>query len=123
MRGGTAPRGFFREGGVSSGGEGLRRRFERIVERAAEAGFPNAARLCGLTPAEIELEMRAFSAREQRRWERLDAAAWLAARYATIGWHAPKRFPKRPEGVKRKPKAMKDAAMKDVFVQLAAKRR
>lgn len=123
MRGGIETRGFFRDGGVSSGGEGLWRRFDRIVERAAEAGFPDASRLYRLTPAEIELELRAYSAREQRCWERLDAAAWLAARYAAIGWHTPKRFPKRPEGVRRKPEAMTDAAMKDVFVALAAKRR
>ena len=75
MRGGIETRGFFRDGGVSSGGEGLRRRFDRIVERAAEAGFPDASRLYRLTPAEIELELRAYSAREQRCWERLDAAA------------------------------------------------
>ena len=94
-----------------------------MVREAAEAGFPGAPGFYGMTPEEIGLEMSAFAAREQRKWERLDAAAWLAARYAVIGLHAPKRFPRRPEGVKRKEKAMSDAAMKGVFQAMAERMR
>lgn len=108
---------FFRPGGVGSEKEGLRRAFEKCMERAAEAGFEDAARLGECTPAEIELKLRAFAARERRRWERLDAAAWLAARYAAVGWHAPSRFPRRPDGVRRG--AMTDEEMKQVFTALA----
>lgn len=70
-----------------------------------------------MTPAEAELALCAFAARERRRWEQIDAAAWLTARYAAIGWHAPRRFPKRPEAVRRK--AMSDAAMKAAFEAMA----
>lgn len=97
--------------------EGLRRAFERLAERAAEAGFPDADRLRHCTPAEIERTLCAFAVQEQKKWEQLDAAAWLAARYAAIGWHAPNRFPKRPEGVRAK--EMTDEEMKQVFEALA----
>ena len=101
---------------------GLRRRFDEIVRRAAEAGYGGAAGLFGMTPAEIELELAAFAARQRLEWERLDAAAWLAARYAAIGWHAPKRFPRQPEGVVRRAETMSDAAMKNVFLAMAERR-
>lgn len=97
--------------------EGLRSAFERLAERAAEAGFMDADRLMNCTPAEIERTLCAFAVQERQKWEQLDAAAWLAARYAVIGWHAPNRFPKRPEGVRAK--TMTDEEMKQVFEALA----
>ena len=92
------------------------------MAEAAEAGFSGAADLYAMTPREAELALCAFAARERRRWERIDAAAWLAARYAVIGWHAPRRFPKRPEGVRRREEAMSDAAMKAVFEAISARK-
>ena len=117
MRRGAAPGGFFRAGGVEAPREGLRRRFERIVQRAAEAGFPGAARLWALSPAAAELELTAFAAQRARRAEELDAAAWAAARYAAIGLLAPKRFPRRPE--LSRPVEMSGAEMKAVFEGLS----
>lgn len=64
MRGGNEARGFFREGGVEETGRGsLRRRFEAIARRAAEAGYSDAAALFRMTPEEIELNLAAFAAR------------------------------------------------------------
>ena len=117
MRRGAAPGGFFRAGGVEAPEEGLRRRFERIVQRAAEAGFPGAARLWAMAPAEAELELSAFAARRARRAEELDAAAWAAARYVAVGLLAPKQFPRRPE--LSRPAEMDGAAMKAVFEGMA----
>jgi len=48
--------------------------------------------------------------------ERLDDLAWLTGRYAAIGVNAPRRYPRRPDGVKRR--AMEPEAMKRVFVNL-----
>ena len=117
MRRSTAPGGFFRAGGVETPEEGLRRRIEKIVQRAAEAGFPGAARLWTISPAEVELELSAFAARRARRAEELDAAAWAAARYAAVGLLAPRRFPRRPE--LSRPAEMSSAEMKAVFAGLS----
>ena len=99
--------------------KGLRARFLKIVECAADAGISGAAGLLDRTPAEIELELRAAAARQMREMEQLDALAWLTGRYAAIGWHAPRKYPKRPEGVRRTAPAMSDQAMKDVFLGMA----
>lgn len=97
----------------------LRERFTAIVRRAAEAGYPDAGRLFSMTPAEIEWALTAFTAAERAKMERLDAAAWLAGRYCAIGWHAPRKYPKRPDGVRRPQPAMSDAEMQAVFMKLA----
>lgn len=117
MRRGAAPGGFFRAGGVEAPGEGLRRRFEKIVRRAAEAGFAGAARLWELSPVEAELELSAFAARKRRRAEELDEAAWATARYVAVGLLAPKKFPRRPE--LSRPMEMSGAEMKAVFAGMA----
>lgn len=52
--------------------------------------------------------------------ERIDAAAWLTGRYCATGWHAPGRYPRRPDGIR--PAPMSDGAMKEVFAGLAARR-
>ena len=90
-----------------------------MLERAAEAGFEDAGRLMRLTPAEIEWELSAFAARRRMELERLDDLAWLVGRYVSIGVNAPKRYPRRPDGVARRREPMADAAMKRVFLELA----
>lgn len=54
--------------------------------------------------------------------ERLDDLAWLVGRYVSIGVNAPKRYPRRPDGVVRKKAVMDAAAMKQVFLDLAGRR-
>lgn len=119
MRRSHAARGFFREGGVG-GSESLRRQAEAILDRAAEAGYPNPASLLVLTPREIEWALKARSAQDRRRLEALDAAAWLAGRYAALAILNPKRYPKRPDGLS--PAPMGDGEMKAVFERMAAMR-
>ena len=97
----------------------LRRGFEAVARRAAEAGYPGAGRLFELTPAEIVWELTAFAARQQAAMERLDDLAWLTGRYAAIGVNAPRKFPRRPDGVRRRSRAMEPEAMKRVFVNLS----
>lgn len=93
----------------------------KIVSQAAEAGFPRASQLFSLTPVEIAWELDAFAARERRANERIDALAWLTGRYAAIGVHAPRKYPNRPECVKRRAEPMTDADMKRVFLNLAGR--
>ena len=97
----------------------LRREFEEVVRRAAEAGFPGAGRLFSMTPAEVEWELTAFAARKRAEMERLDDLAWLAGRYAAIGVNAPKKYPRRPDGVKRTVREMDAAQMLGVFRRMA----
>ncbi len=107
------------EGGDAAAQPSLRGRFQTMIARAADAGFEQPERLWRLTPAEIELELRAFAARERRRIERMDEGAWLAGRYAAIAWHAPRRYPSRPDGVLHPRAPMTDAEMKRVALGLA----
>lgn len=91
------------------------------MEQAAAAGFEDAGRLMNLTPLEVEWELTAFAARRRSEMERLDDLAWLAGRYVSIGVNAPKKYPRRPDGVARKTERMDDAAMKRVFLNLAGR--
>lgn len=75
-----------------------------------------------MTPVEIEWALAAFAAGERRKMEQLDAAAWMAGRYAAFAWHAPRRFPKRPDCVRRRPVEMTDEEMKRVLVGLAGRK-
>lgn len=78
--------------------------------------------LFDLTPVEIEWKLAAFAACEQRRLERMDEAAWLVGRYVAIGLNAPRRYPRRPDAVKRRPRTMSDDEMKRVFAGLAERK-
>lgn len=69
---------------------------------------------------EAEWELAAFAARQRAAMERLDDLAWLTGRYAAIGVNAPKRFPRRPDGVKRRAEPMTGEAMKRAFLTIAA---
>ena len=72
-----------------------------------------------LTPVEVEWELLAFAARKREAMERMDDLAWLVGRYAAIGINAPRKYPRRPDGVKRMVKEMDAAEMKAVFVGMA----
>lgn len=100
-------------------GVGIRERFGAVVQRAAEAGFPNPSRLFTMTPREIEWTLTAFAAQQRMEMERLDAAAWLIGRYCAVGWHAPRRYPKKPDGVRRARPTMSDAEIRAVFEKMA----
>lgn len=80
-----------------------------------------AWRLLRLTPAEIELEFEALAARRQLQMEQADLAAWLAGRYVLMAVHAPKKFPRSPDGVRRRPEMMSPGQMKQVFAGIAAR--
>ena len=80
------------EGGDAAARPSLRGRFQTMIARAADAGFEQPERLWRLTPAEIELELRAFAAR---------------------------RYPSRPDGVLHPRAPMTDAEMKRVALGLA----
>lgn len=92
------------------------------MKKAAEAGFERAGRLFGLTPLEVEWELLAFAQRRRLEMERLDDLAWLVGRYTAIGVNAPRRYPRRPDGVRRRAAAMTDADMKRVFLGLAGRK-
>lgn len=89
------------------------------MRKAAENGYAGAAKLFEMTPREIEWELTAFAARRRMEMERLDDLAWLIGRYTAIGVNAPRKFPRKPDGVKRREKEMSDEAMKNVFTTLA----
>lgn len=101
----------------------MRQSARELVRRAAEAGMENPRRLLECTPAEIEDEMRALQARREEQLERLDLLAWLVGRYVMTVVHAPRRYPRRPDGVRKSPSNMTDMQMKQVFAVLAARRR
>ena len=80
-----------------------------------------AWRLLRLTPREIEMEFEALACRRQMQAEQADLAAWLAGRYVLMAVHAPKKFPRSPDGVRRPAREMTPERMKQVFVHIAAK--
>lgn len=96
---------------------------QALVQRAAQAGMPRAWELLSLSPRQIELEMQALSARRQLEAERMDLQAWLTGRYVMAALHAPRRFPRRPNGVHAPRTEMNDDEMKRVFSALANQRR
>jgi len=54
--------------------------------------------------------------------ENTDALAYLAGRYVLIAFHAPKRYPRRPDGVSHPPKKMTDQQIKRFFAELSARK-
>ncbi len=103
--------------------KGLRPGFEEVAKRAAEAGYPGAGALFHLTPVEVEWELLAFAARKREAMERMDDLAWLVGRYAAIGVNAPRKYPRKPDGVKRAVREMGAEEMKSVFVGMSQGRR
>lgn len=100
----------------------VRKSAEELLLRAAEAGIAHPERLLRCTPREIELAFLAQTANRQRRLEEIDLLAWLIGRYVTIGMHAPKRFPRRPNAVQVRKTEMTDAQMRRVFMDFAERR-
>jgi len=49
--------------------------------------------------------------------------AWLTGRYVLMALHAPKRYPRRPDGVRAQRRPMTDAQMKQVFISMAGRRK
>lgn len=101
----------------------LRQSALELVERAARLGVDAPWRLLDMTAREMEWFFRAEAARRQREAEQADLAAWLTGRYVLAALHAPRRFPRRPDGVLRRPPSMSDDDMKQVFLNFAAQRR
>ena len=101
----------------------MRQQAEEIVRMAAEAGVKQAWRLLECTPAEIETELSAISARQQMQAQNADLIAFLAGRYVLTALHAPRRYPRSPNAVSTVPRRMSDAQMKRVFANIAARRR
>lgn len=95
---------------------------DELLAGAADAGFADVQRLMKCTPREIELMFRARAARRQAELEQMDLLGWLVGRYALIGFHAPKRYPRKPDAVKRRPGPMSDEGMKQVFAAMAARK-
>ena len=79
-------------------------------------------RLLELTPREIEWEVKALAGERETAARRADLAAWLAGRYVLMAVHAPKKFPRSPDGIRLPPAEMTGAQMKQVFKNIAAKR-
>ncbi|MBQ8508253.1 MAG: hypothetical protein IJ466_12595 [Clostridia bacterium] len=103
-------------------GKNFRETARELLRSAAELGMGEAHRLLFLTPWEIELCFQALAARRQAELERSDLLGWLAGRYALIGFHAPKRYPRRPDAVQKRPARMSDGQMKQVFAAMAARK-
>lgn len=68
------------------------------------------------------MEFKALSARRQWVAEQADLAAWLAGRYVLMAVHAPKKFPRSPDGIRRPQEEMSPAQIKRAFMDIAAKR-
>ena len=96
---------------------------QALMLRAAQAGMPRAWELMHLTPRDIELAFTAHAARQQRELEALDLQAWLTGRYVLSALHAPRRYPRRPDGILRPRPPMTDAQIKGVLMRLAEQRR
>lgn len=93
----------------------------KIIRRAAEAGAMDAGRFWQMTPVEIEWALAALAARQRRALEQADLLAWLTGRYVAFAAHAPKRYPRRPDGVRTENRPMSDAEMKRVLMNLAGR--
>jgi len=120
VRGGAETRRLFRRGGMNGKKTGLREQFEALMERAARAGVPEAARFFHMTPREIGLCLTAAAGAERRSAEASDRTAWLTGHYVGFAVHAPKQYPRRPQTVFRAEPEMTAEAMKAVFRSMAA---
>lgn len=94
-----------------------------LVENAAAAGMDRPWELLHLSPNEIRLQMQAHCARAESHRQDMDLLAWLVGRYVLAAFHAPRRYPRRPDGFLQPRRAMNDEEMKRVFCALAQQRR
>ena len=77
-----------------------------------------ARELLSRTPREIESAFRSAAGKHRRELELADAAAWLAGRYMLAAVHAPRRYPRRPDGVLHRAREMDPDEMKRVFTAM-----
>lgn len=96
----------------------LKESARELVRIAADAGMDNAWELPCLTPREIETAFRSAAGKRRREMELADAAAWLAGRYVLAAVHAPRRYPRRPDGVLHRVREMDADEMKRVFTAM-----
>ena len=101
----------------------LGRRIRALIENAAAAGVSRAWEWESLTPAQLDLELKALDARRKRELEQIDLLAWLTGRYVLCALHAPRRYPRRPDGLILPRAPMSDMQMKGVLMRLAEKGR
>ena len=92
------------------------------MERAARQGIAPYRELWHMTPRELELGIAAQRDQNARRLEEADLLAWLAGGYAALALRAPKRYPKRPAGVRAQTE-MSDAEMERALRGFAARRK
>lgn len=91
-----------------------------MIAKAAEAGVGCERDLWRMSAAELERAIAAHRARQKRELERIDLICWLAGSYAAVGMHAPKRYPRRPNGL-RGGRNMTDEEMKRAAIAFAAR--
>lgn len=101
----------------------LARSAMELVENAAAAGMDKPWELLNLSPREIQLQLRAHCARMEMLRQNTGLLAWLTGRYVLAAFHAPRRYPRRPDGFTQVRRAMNDEEMKRVFCALAQQRR
>ena len=78
--------------------------------------------ILNLSPQEIELQFRAIAAKRRAEMEKIDVLAYLAGRYCLIAFHAPRRYPRRPDGVYHPPEKMTDQQIKQFFADISARK-
>jgi len=100
----------------------IRTAAEQLTKSAAEAGMAGAWELVYLTPREIEAAFSAEAARRQQASEQADLIAYLTGRYVMIAFHAPKKYPAAPDGIRRARREMTDDQMRDALIAFAQRR-
>ena len=98
----------------------MRSQAAELIDSAARAGLERPWEILELTPKEIEWFFRSLSARRQAEMEKIDALAFLTGSYVLTAFHAPRRYPRRPDAVAHPPKKMTDDQMKQFFADLSA---
>lgn len=93
-----------------------------LIEAAVECGMEDPWAILMLSPREIEWRFRALAQRRRMQDEKIDLMAFLIGRYASIGFHAPKKYPRKPDALAYPPKEMTANQMKRFFAALSAGR-
>ncbi len=86
---------------------------------AARAGMADVPSLPDLTPRELSWAIESCLSRRQDSLEMIDLGAWLIGRYVMTALYNPRKYPKSPDGIRRRREAMTDDEMKDVFLSMA----
>ena len=98
----------------------IRSEAAELIASAAQAGVERPWEILDLSPGEIEWFFRSLAARRQAELEKIDTLAYLAGSYVLTAFHAPRRYPRRPDAVAHPPKKMTDKQMKQFFADLSA---